>query len=62
MAKERGIAPGTVVYHIAEAEKKPGVVTQVRLVEVDWGPETGTTVHAEEVLTQTFVPDYGSKS
>ncbi len=60
MAKDRGLQPGDVVYHVTEGEKKPGIVIASQLVEVDWGPETGDSVHHESTLTKTYVPDYKS--
>ncbi len=62
MAKDKPIAVGDVVYSIVEAEKKPGVVISVEIIEVDWGPETGVSDHHAHTLTKTFVPDYGAKS
>ncbi len=60
-AKDKPLQVGEVVYHITGGERKPGVVITPGLVEVDWGPEIGTSSHPEHTLTRTYVPDYGEK-
>jgi hypothetical protein len=50
---------GDVVYHKTAEEKIEGIVTAVRLVEVDWGPDRVTSVHHENTLTDKFTPKFG---
>lgn len=59
MAKEKHIEVGDTVYHKAAEEKIRGIVTAIRLVEVDFGPEHGHQVHHSHTLTDTFVPKFG---
>lgn len=60
MAKEKPrLEVGDVVYHKNSEEKQAGIVTAVRLVEVDWSPEIGAIVHHEDTLTDKFTPKFG---
>lgn len=59
MAKEKHLEVGDVVYHRSPEEKIQGIVTAVRLVEVDWGPENMTSVHHENTLTDKFTVKFG---
>lgn len=53
------IEVGDVVYHKNHEDKQAGIVTAVRLVEVDWGPEIGSLIHHEDTLTDKFTPKFG---
>jgi len=62
MAKEKHFEVGDTVYSKASADDKiPGIVTAVRLIEVDWGPDRVTSVHHEHTLTDKFVPKFGDE-
>lgn len=49
---------GDVVYHTTQEDRIAGVVVSVRLVEVDWGPEHGTSVHPEASLSDRYRPNF----
>jgi hypothetical protein len=59
MPKEKHFEVGDQVFHKATEDPVVGVVTAVRLIEVDWGPELGTSVHHENVLSTEHVPKFG---
>ena len=60
MAKDKPkLEVGDVVYHKNSEDKLSGTVVGVKLVEVDWGPETGSLVHHEDTLTDKFTPKFG---
>lgn len=54
---------GQVVYHLANREKRPGIVTRILLDRgrvmygVEWGHDR-CDIHVEHVLTTEFHPDY----
>ncbi len=57
--KDKHPEVGDVVYHKTAEERVEGIVTAVRLVEVDWGPDRVTSVHHESTLTDKFTPKFG---
>ena len=59
---------GDTVYHIVNEEKTPGIVVgkltrgPLAELEVDFGPNIGTSVHYEYVLRDTFVQKFGDQT
>ena len=46
---------GDTVYHkVNDEDRIAGIVIKCGLVEVDWGPEHGTSVHDPATLTNEF--------
>lgn len=59
MAKEKQLEVGDTVFHKTADERREGIVIATKLVEVDWGPELGTSVCLERALTDKYTPKFG---
>jgi hypothetical protein len=53
--KDEQFLVGDIVYHrVNDEDRIPGIVIKAGLVEIDWGPEHGTSVHDPATIVDKF--------